>query len=209
MQINFLTNKLIPTSLLAATAVMTIAGSAQALELSNGSAFGFAGGLVELDVVDANNYSITFAETTSIYNCSGDFTAECDGDATADVMLGFDPRTLSVVNGELDPTTIDPFLSNITTTNSDPVSFILTGIETMFAMDNGQTQMAGLSLFGNFYDETGSVVGFGSLTSQDIFMVGETFSGSLAVQAVPTPAAVLPMIAGLFGAASKRKEEEA
>ncbi|NJN72994.1 MAG: PTPA-CTERM sorting domain-containing protein [Limnothrix sp. RL_2_0] len=205
---NFFANKLIPAALFATTASVAIALPSQALEISPGSAFGFAGGLVDISVTDKDNYTITFAETASIYNCSNDFTAECDGDATADVLLGFDPRTISVVNGALDPTTADPFFSGITTTNSDPVSFVLTSIETMFAINSPFSQMVSMVLTGKFYDGSGSVVGIGSLTAQDIIMTAETFSGSLAVTAVPTPAAVLPMLMGIFGAASKRKKEE-
>ena len=111
----FINNKLIPAVFFAAVASVAIANPAQAL-LLNGK-FDFNGFLTDLDVTDADNFTIDFDEehddTALIGECTGSFTdPACTGDDTYRVDIS---DSLTVSGGVLAVNT-NPFLSNIDTT---------------------------------------------------------------------------------------------
>lgn len=200
----FIGNKLIPAAFFAAVASIAIANPAQALKLSGG--FDFDGFLTDIAVTDEDNFTIDFNEahddSALIGQCSGSFeTPVCTGSDTYRVNIS---DSLAVSGGVLTVNT-NPFLSGIST-DQGFVDFRLDDVDVFSAFSNGAVDATGFLLTGAFYDDSGEFAGKGVFTANQIGEDG-SFSGSLAT-AVPTPAAVLPILTGLFGAASRKKQEE-
>lgn len=200
----FINNKLIPTVLCAAAASVAIANPAQALMLTGG--FDFDGFLTDLNVTDKDNFTIDFNEshddTALIGQCTGSFADPgCTGDDTYRVDIA---DSLKVSGGVLTVNT-NPFLSNIDTVNHGLVDFRLDDVDVFAAFNNGSAEATGFLLKGAFYNANGERTGRGVFTANAIGQDG-AFAGSL--EAIPTPAAVLPILTGIFGAASRKKEEQ-
>ncbi len=110
---------------------------------------------------------------------------------------------LEVINGVATP--LADFIVDINT-SAGILTFSIDSVTEYTELLVNGTKTYSMGVIGNFFGEDGSVVGSGAMN----FTHSSTgaLSGSLDVKEVPTPAAVLPIVAGLFGAASRKKQEE-
>lgn len=202
MKMNFLRNNLLPSALVAATVIGIAAPEANALSLTGDISIG---GNVRWTNNSSNRHTFDFFSgtyvnpatnnTTQIGTCSGDFNC-VDTAGIADLS------NLAVgLNDIVDIT----FLTGIATDLGD-VSFILDKV-TLALSQMGNLKKADLILEGYFANASGKVLGNGLLTTQKISNANTTYSATIATD-VPTPAAVLPVLGGLLGFASKRKQRE-
>ncbi|OKH10831.1 PTPA-CTERM sorting domain-containing protein [[Limnothrix rosea] IAM M-220] len=185
---NFIGNKLIHAALLAATVSVVATAPAQALNLKG--SLGFVGGVDITSTGDGDDFDFAFLNPSVILRAEDDFAPAGDS---------IDFTNFSIVDAGIGGT-IDPFITGIASSKGD-VNFVLENIGSF--MNNGST--IEFTLAGYFTDGAGNFGGTGTF-SGDFDITTGTFSGGLT--AVPTPAAVLPVVAGLFGAASRKKQEE-
>ena len=204
---NFIGNKLIPAALFAATASVVMAAPAHSLSLVPGSSFSF-------DSKDETPVDATFDGSTLDFDfvealngeTSGSTGSFIDGDiqfydfSVSGITPNFFPGGGSLDN---DPVTFITGISTNLGAPDDSISFVLTDVANVFVSDTSYT----FTLLGDFVgsDPTDPFAGYGSFTGQ-YDLLTDTWSGNL--RAVPTPAAVLPILTGLFGAASRKKNEE-
>ncbi|MGB2925557.1 MAG: PTPA-CTERM sorting domain-containing protein [Limnothrix sp.] len=193
----FSPKNLIPAAAFAAVASVAISAPAQALSL-NGS-IDYMGGAVTWTGSGSGataNYDFDFG--VSQFSA----TTMCEGDFSCPDSITF--NDFSIVNGTA--SAAGSIIDGIATTlgGGTNVSFFLTGVN---ASETATGVTLGLSGF--FSDGAGNVFGTGNFSSQlSVRQDGSTtLSGNL-ITDVPTPAAVMPILAGLFGAASKRKRSE-
>lgn len=189
----FSSKNLIPAAAFAAVASVAISAPAQALSLTG--TMEFSGAPVTLTGSGEGalaNYNFNFGGPQDIKTqiCSGSFLC-----APSDSINFYN---FAINNGSVVPTKL---IDGIATTEGNDISFFLTGVDTDVT---GSGVTFGLSGYFAAALDPKTVLSSGSFTTQ-IKTGATTFSGNL--EAVPTPAAVLPILAGLFGAASKRKRD--
>lgn len=196
---NFLSKKWIPAALFAGVTSVVVTAPAQALSLKGSVIFDDVVARVSNDIFASSDGTATFnfiggAEQEFSF---GDFD---NGDT---VMGVFGPL---VINAGSLISTANPFLTDIDTDSQGPVDFVLTSISSYSELVNNGTKSFEFALHGYFTNGS-TVEGNGVFDGRITVDSGGDgkFGGSL--KAVPTPAAVLPVLGGLFGFASKRKRE--
>lgn len=192
----FSSKYLVPAAAFAAVASVAISAPAQALSLSG--SIDYTGGAVTWSGSGSGataNYDFAFdvAQFSSTYLCEGDFTCPDS--------ISF--NNFSIVNGSVVEASLIDGIA--TSTPAGNVSFFLTGAD---ASQTATGVNLGLSGYFAAVGDPQTVLGHGFFSSQlAVRQDGKTtLSGNL-VTDVPTPAAVLPILASLFGAASKRKRD--
>ena len=199
---NFIGNKLIPATLFAAAASVAVAAPAQSMELVQFSTD--EGGSELLSLVDNGGGSYTLDwghiaadDCTAFFSglgltCPGDSLDFQDvaltGDGTSfslDLMGGTDALLVDNIGGSVTDYYIESLTVELLSPNVHVINFA------GFFDPDAVPGIGGSSGFstGNIFSDTGVVT-----------------AGSIEV--VPTPAAVLPILTGLFGAASRKKNEE-
>ncbi|AFY38330.1 hypothetical protein Lepto7376_2028 [[Leptolyngbya] sp. PCC 7376] len=197
---NFIGNKVIPATLFAATASFAISAPAQALDFSGVGQVEISGFEVVSDGAGGLDFvGLELAILGAVQDEDG-----VDIAAWSPYVVGGALNSVgSLTDVSAGALTDDVFA--FTFGDGSTLEFDLTSpvsIQSLAPLEAG--------LLGDliFTDATGvsSIFAGAHLTSQSVGDVATSFSISLTP--VPTPAAVLPVLTGLFGVASRKKQEE-
>ena len=194
---NFNGNKVVPAALFAATASIVVSTPAQALDIVGDLGFSTTdlGELVTLTDDMDGTWTLDFGDLTADH-CSGTLDIGCATDA-----FGFNDIGLVGGAGSFSLETAGTVLSTINGKDLELDTFTL---DVFDGIDGGNFL---ISLTGDF-SPGGDAFGFGGGGFIGSIEVDGGEIGGVIAEVVPTPAAVMPVLAGLFGAASRKKQEE-
>ncbi|NJN72987.1 MAG: PTPA-CTERM sorting domain-containing protein [Limnothrix sp. RL_2_0] len=200
---------LIPAAAFAAVASVAVSAPAQALSLTGSVLFDDVTVLVTEAAPSTEDGDAAFAfplgDADQAFS-TGSFVVPNGVTPANDGAISiFGPL---VISGGALSSTANPFLQDIDS-DQGALDFVLTSISSYMEDFNGGGKAYAFSMKGYFTDGLGTTFAGAGVFDGRIIVDGNggigKFGGTLT--AVPTPAAVLPVLAGLFGAASKRKGE--